>query len=484
MIAPIISASWLWKYHAHLWSHGPARQPCHFLDILLALSVHQAISLADDDANDPYQMGGPPGYYYFERSQTYLLKSTTRPDLLTVQSYMYASIYMMHLHQAYKCHQMLALAARNADMMDPQNVPPFMERVNSVIVRARTCLALQALDNVLSTIASIPHLVPRQSSQDLIKVALHKSSESMQIFERISDTESFVQVTKLAQLVRDASESCSLYPSNRSRSNKGSSFDNLTEFCGITAAAVKSSIIPIHVWAGSLPTALKGPEQKTSPDAFETGCEVPMWLHRQKLFLRMCYHMACMILLRPFACVAPRGEDQNLTANELSVACAKHASALTVTIDANLDSGSFNVLSQATGCQWLATLCLVGFTTTHPTGPHTPAARKALSLCGTNFERLSKHRVPQAREAMRKARLLCAIAEEEVQQSIAALSSLQTPLDSALDVPFPPVGSTEHVDSDTPFLFTDLGMEVEWGNIPGEMDLGDSIHTTSAARTS
>ncbi|KAJ4160013.1 uncharacterized protein LMH87_007948 [Akanthomyces muscarius] len=74
--------------------------------------------------------------------------------------------------------------------------------------------------------------------------------------------------------------------------------------------------------------------------------------------------------------------------------------------------------------------------------------------------------------------------EEEVQQSIAALSSLQTPLDSALDVPFPPVGSTEHVDSDTPFLFTDLGMEVEWGNIPGEMDLGDSIHTTSAARTS
>ncbi|KAJ4160015.1 uncharacterized protein LMH87_007949 [Akanthomyces muscarius] len=228
VIAPIISASWLWKYHAHLWSHGPARQPCHFLDILLALSVHQAISLADDDANDPYQMGGPPGYYYFE-SHT---------------------------------------SARNADMMDPQNVPPFMERVNSVIVRARTCLALQALDNVLSTIASIPHLVPRQSSQDLIKVALQKSSESMQIFERISDTESFVQVTKLAQLVRDASESCSLYPSNRSRSNKGSSFDNLTEFCGITAAAVKSSIIPIHVWAWLATNGIERSRTENQPGRF------------------------------------------------------------------------------------------------------------------------------------------------------------------------------------------------------------------------
>ncbi|KAL6889978.1 hypothetical protein GGI43DRAFT_222688 [Trichoderma evansii] len=447
IVAPILDASWLWTHYASLWTINSDvyRQRCPLIEIILALGTHQVLTLSIDDAgyNAATLAYSPPGYDLFEISQMELLRRTTGPDLLTVQSYIYAAIYSGNLHSHYKAHQMLSLAVRDAYLMDLPSGSSSAEQPKGHISAKRTWLALQMLDTVMSKESGLPFLIPATRNEEVELGDFGTAYDTMN-HNGLSYLECFRQMNKLSQLIRqsttDLDQIC----------NQHSSPDIFIDnFYSKGASSVDASIKAISTWFKAIPPALKNFTKDTSNNTNNNNInldsslddDIPMWLHRQSLLLKMSYHMACLLLLRPFSLSPPTTaieSSHHPTAAELSTTCLKHAVSLTATLADNLNSGSFNVLAHATRFQWMAMLCLTGYVSTHTTTPQTTMlARRAVGVVMRNLERLAEHRVLQAREAVEKARVLVEMMRVAIERMISKVYQLGQSDDATLTQLFP-----------------------------------------------
>ncbi|KAL7894381.1 hypothetical protein HDV63DRAFT_161420 [Trichoderma sp. SZMC 28014] len=434
IVAPILDASWLWTHYASLWAINSDifRQRCPLIEIILALGTHQVLTLSVDDAgyNAAALAYDPPGYDLFEISQMELLRRTTGPDLLTVQAYIYAAIYAGNLHSHYKAHQMLSLAIRDAYLLDLPSGNSIAEQPNGLISAKRTWLTLQMLDTVMSRESGLPFLIPA-TGNDVELGDFGTTYDSMN-HNGLSYLECFRQMNKLSQLIRRATTDL-----DQISSQHGFPDDLMDNFYSKGASSVNTSIKTVSAWFKAIPLALKSFTKDTSNNANDNTIldsslddDIPMWLHRQSLLLKMSYHMACLLLLRPFSLSAPTTfeSSHHPISAELSITCLKHAVSLTATMADNLNSGSFNVLAHATRFQWLAILCLIGYVSTHATTPQsTTLARKAVNIAVRNLERLAEHRVLQAREAVEKARGLVEMMRMAVEKTISRVAQLGQP---------------------------------------------------------
>lgn len=444
IVAPILDASWLWTHYASLWAINSDmyRQRCPLIEIILALGTHQVLTLSIDDAayNADTLAYDPPGYDLFEISQMELLRRTTGPDLLTVQAYIYAAIYAGNLHSHYKAHQMLALAVRDAYLVDlPSGSSSAVQPKGHISAKRRTWLALQMLDTVMSKESGLPFLIPATGS-DEVELGDFGTTYDTINHNGLSYLECFRQMNRLSQLIRqsttDLDQTCNQH---------GCPDIFIDNFYSKGASSVKTSIKAISTWFKAIPPALKNFTKDTSNntndnhnnlDSTLVDDDIPMWLHRQSLLLKMSYHMACLLLLRPFSLSPPTTtieSSHHPTSAELSITCLKHAVSLTATLADNLNSGSFNVLAHATRFQWLALLCLTGYVSTHTTTPQsTTLARRAVGVAMGNLERLAEHRVLQAREAVERGRGLVEMMRVVVDRTISRVCQLGQPDVAAL----------------------------------------------------
>lgn len=446
IVAPILDASWLWTHYASLWAINSdiIRQRCPLIEIILALGTHQVLTLSVDDAG--YNAGSnaatlaydPPGYDLFEISQMELLRRTTGPDLLTVQAYIYAAIYAGNLHSHYKAHQMLALAVRDAYLVDLPSGSSSAEQPKGHISAKRTWLLLQMLDTVMSKESGLPFLIPATKS-DQVELGDFETTFDHMNHDGLSYLECFRQMNKLSQLIRQSTADLDQICNEHSCPDVF-----IDKFYSRGASSVKTSIKAISAWFKAIPSALKNFTKDTSNSTNDGNNnlssslddDIPMWLHRQSLLLKLSYHGACLILLRPFSLSPPtttiESSHHSISA-ELSIMCLKHAVSLTTTLADNLNSGSFNVLAHATRFQWLAMLCLTGYVSTHTTTPQsTTLARKAVDVAMRNLERLAEHRVLQAREAVERARGLLEMMRVAVDRTISRVAQLGQHDDAAL----------------------------------------------------
>ncbi|EHK42380.1 hypothetical protein TRIATDRAFT_285200 [Trichoderma atroviride IMI 206040] len=441
IVAPILDASWLWTHFSSLWAvnSNMFRQRCPLIEIILALGTHQVLTLSVDDAsyNAATLAYDPPGYDLFEISQMELLRRTTGPDLLTVQAYIYAAIYAGNLHSHYKAHQMLSLAVRDAYLLDLPSGNCSAEQPKGHISAKRTWLVLQMLDTVMSKESGLPFLIP-MTKHDQVELGDFETTYDAVNHNGLSYLECFRQMNRLSQLIRqsttDLDQIC----------NQPSGPDGVIGiFYTSGASSVKTSIKAISTWFKAIPPALKSFTKDTSNNTNDNNNldsslddDIPMWLHRQSLLLKMSYHMACLLLLRPFSLSPPATtieSSHHPISAELSIMCLKHAVSLTATLADNLNSGSFNVLAHATRFQWLAMLCLAGYVSTHTTTPQsTTLARRAVDVAVRNLERLAEHRVLQAREAVERARGLVEMMRVAVGRTISRVAQLGQPGDAAL----------------------------------------------------
>lgn len=435
IVAPILDASWLWAHYASLWAinSGIFRQRCPLIEIILALGTHQVLTLSVDDAgyNAAALVYDPPGYDLFEISQMELLRRTTGPDLLTVQAYIYAAIYAGNLHSHYKAHQMLSLAVRDAYLLDLPSGNSTAEQPKGRISAQRIWLTLQMLDTVMSKESGLPFLV--SVTENDVELGDFGTTYDSMNHDGLSYLECFRQMNKLSQLIRqsttDLDQIC----------NQHGFPDGLMDnFYSKGASSVMTSIKTLSAWFKAISLALKSFTKDTSNNANDNtnldsslDDDIPMWLHRQSLLLKMSYHMACLLLLRTFSISPPTAtieSSHHPISTELSIMCLKHAASLTATLADNLNSGSFNVLAHATRFQWLAMLCLTGYVSTHATTPQsTMVARKAVDVAVSNLERLAEHRVLQAREAVEKARGLMEMMRRAVDRAISKVAQLGQP---------------------------------------------------------
>lgn len=465
-VASIINHAWIWDHYNSLWSAEGPRANSPLVDILLALSMHQVLSLSDNTIGYMTQ-NDPPGYYYFERSQLGLLRSTDIPTIETVLGHMYAAVYMGNLHQSNKAHQLLAPAVRSAQLM---GLPSKLNAAHSSEISAMTArawLALQILDNTMSSAAGLPYLISSPSVVNSSKLSNDGGQENQLYYDGLSQVECLCQIAHLSSLIRDACTSINAvcHPS-LTIPPSDDNYSAISYHTSVTST-VKACIKSVHEWARSLPGPLKTPAKKEDDPCFDPDCEMPVWLRRQRLLLRVCYHMAAMKLLRPYSSIPEEFERRNPTAAELSVACSKHAASLTATVQENLESNLFNILSRITACQWVAIIHLVGFSVTHPTNPQTANARKAATTAIANFTRLASHNVPQAKEALDKGIILCDVAESVVNKSLADLTGLlQAPAAVSLDSI--PSDFTPNFTAATPEWFVNLGED--WPDVLLEPD--------------
>ncbi|KAK1252031.1 hypothetical protein MKX08_003218 [Trichoderma sp. CBMAI-0020] len=457
IVAPILDASWLWTHYASLWAVNADifRQRCPLIEIILALGTHQVLTLSVDDSgyNAATLAYDSPGYDLFEISQMQLLRRTTGPDLITVQAYIYAAIYAGNLHSHYKAHQMLSLAVRDAYLLDLPSGNGSVEQPKGHISAKRTWLVLQMLDTVMSRESGLPFLIPATKS-DQVELGGFGTTYDAMNHNGLSYLECFKQMNRLSQLIRqsttDLDQICNQHSCSdvfiKNIYNKG-------------ASSIKTSIKAISSWFKAVPPALKNFTKDTSDSINDNDNldsspdeDIPMWLHRQSLLLKMSYHMACLILLRPFSLSPPTAtieSSHHPISAELGIMCLKHAVSLTATLADNLNSGSFNVLAHATRFQWLAMLCLTGYVSTHTTTPQsTTLARNAVDVAVRNLERLAEHRVLQAREAVERARGLVEMMRVAVGRTISRVAQLGQPGDAAL-AQLPSSSSSGLVDSFT-----------------------------------
>lgn len=443
IVAPILDASWLWVHYASLWTINSDvyRQRCPLIEIILALGTHQVLALSVDDAgyNAATTLAySPPGYDLFEISQLELLRRTTGPNLLTVQAYIYAAIYASNLHSHYKAHQMLSLAVRDAYLADLPGGGCSVEQPKGHISAKRTWLVLQMLDTVMSKESGLPFLIPATTYEEVELGDFGTTYDTMN-HNGLSYLECFRQMNRLSQLIRQSTTDLDRI------CNQNSSLEIFIDnFYSKGASSVMTSIKTISTWFKAIPPALKNSTRDTSnnPNVNNNNLgsslddDVPMWLHRQSLLLKMSYHMSCLLLLRPYSLSSPATtieSSHHPTSAELSITCLNHAVSLTATLADNLNSGSFNVLAHATRFQWLAMLCLTGYVSTHTTTPQTTMlARRAVSVAMKNLERLAEHRVLQAKEAVERARGLVEIMRVAVESTISKICRLGQPDDAAL----------------------------------------------------
>ncbi|KAM0511826.1 hypothetical protein ACHAPE_009502 [Trichoderma viride] len=442
------------------------RQRCPLIEIILALGTHQVLTLSVDDAgyNAATLAYDPPGYDLFEISQMELLRRTTGPDLLTVQAYMYAAIYAGNLHSHYKAHQMLSLAVRDAYLLDLPSGSTSAEQPKGHISAKRTWLVLQMLDTVMSKESGLPFLIPATNS-DAIELGDFGTTYDAMNHNGLSYLECFRQMNILSQLIRqstaDLDQICNQH------SSTGVFIDILYSK---GALSVEASIKTISAWFKTIPPALKSYTKDTSNNTNDNNInldpslddDIPMWLHRQSLLLKTSYHVACLLLLRPFSLASSTTaieSSHHPISTELSIMCLKHAVSLTATLADNLNSGSFNVLAHATRFQWLAMLCLTGYVSTHTTTPQsTTLARRAVDVAMKNLERLAEHRVLQAREAVERARGLVQMMRVVIDKTISRVSQLGQPDDAALTqlLSSSSSGLVEPITGDSVDLWCDL----------------------------
>ncbi|KAL9487770.1 hypothetical protein ACSS6W_000047 [Trichoderma asperelloides] len=437
IVAPILDASWLWTHYASLWTINSDmyRQRCPLIEIILALGTHQVLTLSVDDNgyNAATLAYSPPGYDLFEISQMELLRRTTGPDLLTVQAYIYAAIYAGNLHSHYKAHQMLSLAVRDAYLLDLSSGNGSAEQPKGHVSGKRTWLALQMMDTIMSKESGLPFLIPATRNEEVELGDFGTTYDTLN-HNGLSYLEFFRQIHKLSQLIRQSTAEF-----DQICNQHGSPDIFVTNFYSKGALSVKTSIKALSTWFKAIPPALKNFTKDTSDNTNDSNNnldssldgDIPMWLHRQSLVLKMSYHMACLLLLRPFSLSPPTTtieSSHHSTSAELSITCLKHAISLTATLADNLNSGSFNVLAQATKFQWLAMLCLTGYVSTHTTTPHTTmVARRAVGVIMRNLERLAEHKVLQAKEAVERARGLVEIMRVAVEGTISKVCQLGQP---------------------------------------------------------
>lgn len=423
MVAPILSPRWLWKHYNDLWNNSSARRSdSPLVEVLIALAVHQVMSLSGDvgDLDTPNET---PGYRHFERSQLGLARSVESSNLETVLSYLYASIYVGHLYQSAKAQQFLALAIRTAQLLGlPHSLQSEYPQLETSMA-ARTWLALEIMDNVMSTAASLPYLIDTPANIGAETLAQDFVHDKANFHEDLSRVDCFMQLHRLSELIR---ATATVF--NEAVEQVVQGVDTSKHFSTIISSkvastALQTSIKSIHVWASSLPPMLRLPLKQTDVIS-DLNYDIPLWLLRQRGLLRMCYHMACMVLLQLYTLGTNEATRDNPTAAELAVASSKHAIALTNIVHENIGSGLYHVLARATGCQWLALLQLIAHNITHPTDPHSVPTKAAVMTAADNILELAAHNVPQAGEALVKVQKLRQVTEQITQQSLATLSGV------------------------------------------------------------
>ncbi|KAH6988534.1 fungal-specific transcription factor domain-containing protein [Ilyonectria destructans] len=430
-ILPIIDEVEFRKHYASLWEPSRlCRKQCPLVDIILALCLQYGYAYIPHATTNP--SGGEAsledatiaGRWYYRRSQSLLMADLESPSTTTVQSYLFASVYLCCASFQNMSHIITAQAIRTAQVLGLHVEPPADMPSGEKELRKRIWWMLWTLDAKISSKLGRPFLIDGSQvtvtmlSDDMETASYNGATlgsygpnvtwlsyaiHHQQLFLTMINVHDALW-TRFGQVISQNGLSC-LYTD-----------PDAVEVC---AKLLATRIPAMKAWVDTVPVELKM-QRRGGGEPYSTGClavEIealaPTWLQRQRVCLELSYHNVLINLTRPFITFYSHPGTYTPVAERHATTCVDHAVSFTlimhqVVTESDLMSGWSEYFSM----QWNAAITLVGFVLAYPIHPATLKARQALDkavavfdIFGANFA-VSADAAAITRDLMAKADIL------------------------------------------------------------------------------
>ncbi|KAH7166457.1 fungal-specific transcription factor domain-containing protein [Dactylonectria macrodidyma] len=404
-IAPVIDEVEFRKHYASLWEPSRAcRKPSPLVDIILALCLQygyayipQAVATSTegeaslDDATIA-------GRWYYRRSQSLLMADLESPSISTVQSYIFASMYLCCASFQNMSHIITAQAIRTAQVLGLHVEPPADMPHGERELRKRIWWAVWMSDTKISYKLGRPFLVDRAQVtatmfSDDIEAASYNGATLGSYGPNVTWLSYAIHNHRLFHTMMD------IYDPLWGRfgeviSQNGLSCVYTDPDAVETCAKLLATKLPaIKSWVDNVPVELKM-QRRGGGEPYSTGClavEIealaPTWLQRQRVCLELTYHNVVINLTRPFITFYSHPGTYTPVAERHATTCVDHAVSFTlimhqIVTESDLMSG----WSEYFSVQWNAAITLVGFVLAYPIHQATLKARNALDKAVAVFD--------------------------------------------------------------------------------------------------
>ncbi|CAI7604951.1 unnamed protein product [Penicillium pancosmium] len=444
-IYPIIGEAEFRNYYDSLWNDfifPPTRKPSPLVDSIMAICMQYGSTflISDDDMLstddvDHVKVALRNSYALYCRSQCLLLAEIENPSMMTLQSYIYCTIYLYNTSLLNAAYAMLGNASKVAQTIGLQLQPASITSVPNRQLRARVWSVMAMIDSQLSMALGRPatinveqrNLGPPGHIQE--HASLSGSMLTSPNHDDITWLSFHANCAYLVNSVQHIQYNFSKRVIQAQEQHAVKSFYDSPVALEELARFLGREVRCVYEWAENVPESLKIP-RKGSGESFSTERTLlkfdtfsPIWLQRQRLLLEILYHHLQLSNFRSFLRLPPGSSFITPLSDCHSINCLNHAISLTNIIHQVLtDTDLLRGWSPVIQYQWDSALCILGFTLTNPVCPPSPTARKCLQTAISSFEIMGKY-FAASREAAQLMRRFASQAEMLVQQFHNNLSS-------------------------------------------------------------
>lgn len=445
-VYPIISEADFRQYYDSLWfqprpdgQHIRKRSP--LVDVLLAVCMQYGSTflINDEDSQGSEKVSHAEnanmvGQAFYRRSQKFLSNRVEHPSIMTLQTHIYAIIYLYNSSLLNAAHINLGVAVRIGHALRLHLCPLDGTTREEQELHRRIWWTLYRLDSQLSMTLGRPPLIHTSD----ISCGLpgdDRDHARLSGTMLLSDHEDISWLSFHNQCIRLTAAVCGVQTAFRNKCSELLNANDVQDIYDdprtteIIAGFLARESVVIQEWVQNVPNSLKnyrngaGEPFSVYRATLSLDPYIPLWLQRQRLLLELLYHHFQISTLRPFLRFPPVATSLTPLADGHNTACLNHAMAMTSILNqVLLETDLLRGWSFIFQYQWDAILCTLGFILANPVCPPTPSARKSLQTAISTLEHLGSHfsaainAAQVAREVSCRAELLT----ERFRESLAA----------------------------------------------------------------
>ncbi|KFY21681.1 hypothetical protein V493_07205 [Pseudogymnoascus sp. VKM F-4281 (FW-2241)] len=402
-LQPIVDEVEFRRHFASLWE--PSRQrrkQSPLVDIVIALCMQHGNAIIPRESassnHDPsLEDATVSGRWYYRRAQALLTADLESPSIMTVQCYLFTSIYLCCASFHNMSHIVTAQALRSAQVLGLHLEPPMGLPHGERELRKRIWWALWGMDAKTSAKFGRPFLVDRAQ----VTVTLPSDGPEAAFYNSAILGSYGPNVTWLTYSIQSQKLYLAMVHVHNLlfvKCGEVMSRDDLTclyhdpEALESCAKVLASQLPVMQQWLKMVPLELRTRRQdggvpfSTDHSTIELEALAPKWLRRQRICLELMYHSMMINLTRPFISFYSYAGAFTPVAERLATTCVDHAVAYTLIANqvvtvSDLIGGSTEFFS----LQWNASITIVGFILAYPRHPSSSNARGALDNAVNTF---------------------------------------------------------------------------------------------------
>ncbi|KAK5043491.1 hypothetical protein LTR84_011933 [Exophiala bonariae] len=450
------------------------RQSSGLVDIVIALGLQHVAAISkpvwEFQWDEPAPFSNSQSFAYYRRSQIILQDELEAPSAATLQTQIFAVIYLFNAGLLNTANTVLATTIRTAVILGYHLDSPQGMTDEESVIRRRIFWTLYSLEmNVAMelgrplavSISRVQCPLPNGDSQQIPSGSsffLHKSAICY-AFNLLH-----IKLTLATRAVY-----VTFYNECADVLSKGAGeniYDN-TESLETVAAFLIQKVAYLHCWIQDVPETLRNKRSGLAPTfsigeaSIQLDIMSPDWFQRESILLELRYHNLAMNLYRPFICFLGISAADGPLILDNAKTCIHHARAIIdIATQMLAETQILRGWYEAFRLQWNAALSLIGYLVAWPSETESLTCRKGLKRALQTFEMLSDN-FPVASRAQQCVREFLDHASLPVRQNDEASTWIwwSFATEGDLDSGFGPA----------PFPETDnLGMSFNLFN-PGEM---------------